>query len=1156
MLDERLVADQGSFYMPAIQALVRLPMEQTRRDRRRGLRTGGFVSGYPGSPLAGYDLALAKVPSMLDEHDIVLQPAGNEEQAATALMGTQMLDRYEQSRFDGVVGFWYGKGPGLDRAGDAIRHGNFAGTSQHGAVVILSGEDHEATSSTMPHQQDYELMAAGIPILYPSDVGDIRRLGLHAVEMSRYTGCWVSLKLLSALCDSGATISISPDDVPIEIPDLEVDGRPFQKRSDFTFFPGTNIDLEAHLYYERHAAVRAYARANHLDREWWSSPEDTIGIITAGKSAADLRQVLLDAGIDIDDMNQAGIRILQLGLVWPADHQRIQEFCRGLDAVFVIEEKRDVIESQVKQALQEAGQGVPVLGKIGSDGRRLFPLQGGFGPDIILDRLAPVLQQRLNGHAGLSREIDRVRRRTGRRVLQLAPRTPNYCSGCPHSSSTVLSDGQIAWGSPGCHAFATTIEQGHRQINTMTQLGGEGLPWIGLAPFTDRKHIVQNVGDGSLYHSSYSNIRWAVEAGVNITFKVLWNGFVANTGAQELVGGRGVPNLVRQLAADGVRRIVLVTKEPNGYKREGLTEVCEMRGPSEVANVSRELAEVSGTTVMIYDESCANERRRRRKRGKLELAQDFVLINEEVCEACGDCGQKSNCMSLQQVPTELGPKTQIHRSSCNQDYSCIQGECPSFVTVVTEDGTGYRRIDPPGVELAELSEPVRPSLDGPFRVYIPGVGGTGVITLNAMLAVAAHSDGLEALTYDQTGAAQKWGAVLSSLTLLPTAGLGASSRVGRGQADLYLALDNISAVSDGNIDRASPERTAVVLNTDVFPTGAIVRNPQSSVSVPGITQTLAARALTVHTVPARTIAEKLFDDWMLTNIVALGAAFQSGLVPISAASIEAAIELNGVAVERNRKAFRYGRLWVADPERVEAMISPPIPSAEEEIATRASDLGRRGAAYTQLLSPTLELDEELRRVVAIRTARLIDYQGVAYASRYVDLLMATVNAEQGVAPGRHDLANAVAHYLYKVMAYKDEYEVARLLTSERFERQIRETFEAPVKIQYNLQPPAFRRFREGKVRTPQAFRYVLRLLAMGKRLRGTPIDPFAQQRSRREEREIRDWYIALVTEAIERLDSATYARAVELAKLPDGIRGYEQVKSESYAAVRANVLAR
>ncbi|MFD0661668.1 hypothetical protein [Thermocatellispora tengchongensis] len=567
-LTDRLTADTGTHYLPGIQALVRFPLEQSRRDRADGLRIATLISGYPGSPLSGYDLALSRIPDLLDEHDVTLLPAGNEESAATAHMGTQMLDDHPHSRWDGVTSIWYGKGPGVDRSGDALKHGNFAGTSEHGAVVILSGDDHEAKSSTMPYQQDYAFTSAGIPILYPSSVAEFRTFGLHAIRLSRYSGCWVAMKLVSALCDGGESVTFEPGGVDVVLPHLEIGGKPFRKRTDFSFFPGKNIEMERHLYQEKHLAVREYARANGLDRIVQRSGRDTVGIVTAGKSFADVRQALEDLGVD---PAAAGIRLLQIGLVYPLDEERIRSFAEGLRRIVVVEEKRGFLEQQVKAAVQSLGRPIEVIGKTDAAGRPVFPVEGGMDADLIAIRLTNLLREEFERAGVLANaqaraaEVESVKARV---YTVAASRTPNFCSGCPHSASTVLAPGQVAWGSPGCNCFNSVIEQPERHIDVMTQYGGEGLPWIGLSRYTDRAHMVQHIGDGSIYHSSYLNIRWAVAAGVNITFKLLYNGVVANTGAQHPVGEHGLADLTRGLESEGVAKIVIVTKEPRRYRRQ------------------------------------------------------------------------------------------------------------------------------------------------------------------------------------------------------------------------------------------------------------------------------------------------------------------------------------------------------------------------------------------------------------------------------------------------------------------------------------------------------------------------------------------------------------------------------------------------------------
>ena len=1160
-LSDRLTADEGTHYVPALQALVRFPLEQVRRDRAAGLRIGTFISGYPGSPLAGYDLALSRIPQLLAEHDVSFVPAGNEELAATAHMGTQMLDDHPHSQWDGVTSIWYGKGPGVDRSGDALKHGNFAGTSKHGAVVVLSGEDHEAKSSTMPFQQEYAFVSAGIPILYPATVAEFRDFGLHAITMSRFSGCWAALKLTSALCDSGQSMTFAKGDVPVAIPEVEIDGVPFAKRTDFSFFPGKNIEMERHLYQERHVAVMAYARANGLDAITTSGENDRVGVLSAGKSFTDVQQALLDLGLSEEDLNEAGVRVLKLGLVYPLDEGIVRRFAEGLDRVIVVEEKRDFIEQQVRAVLQKLGRKIDVFGKRDLTGRVVFPVEGGMDADVVASRLAELLNDVV---PGLS-ERARVRELAGigaRRYAATSSRTPNFCSGCPHSASTVLAAGQVAWGSPGCNCFNEVIEQPERHIDVMTQLGGEGLPWIGLSRYTDREHLVQHIGDGSLYHSSYLNIRWAVATGVNITFKLLYNGVLANTGAQRAVGADTLADLTRGLESEGVKRIVIVTKEPKAYRGARLAPGVEVRTADRMVETAAQLAKVPGCTVMVYDESCANERRRQQKRGKIARPDRYVVVNEAVCENCGDCGAESNCMSLQKVPTEFGEKTRIHSSSCNQDYSCVQGDCPSFTTVIAAPGTGYTLPVPPRVEDGSIPDPPVTTLrkPGPFHVYMPGVGGTGVLTLNGILSVAALLDGHDVISYDQTGAAQKWGPVISSLAIVPKGARHFSSKTGKGTADLYLALDEVGAAAAVNLDRCSPERTHVVANADLFLTGEQVRDVHVQVDTAALRGAVAEFSADQVDVRARWIADELFGDYMLTNLVVLGAAYQAGALPISASSIERAIELNGVAVKANQQAFRYGRLWVHDRDRVTDLIVPPALTAEEEHQQRRQALDRRRAgAYDRLYRQAGHLSAghlstETRRLLAVRLAELVDYSGEPYARQYLDLVVRVAEREQHVIGTEGALTEAVVRYLFKVMAYKDEYEVARLYLQPEFADHVAATFEKPAKLIYNLQPPLARRLgRHQKLHLGPWFTPAFRVLRAARGLRSTPIDPFRNQPTRREEREIIDWYRQVIETVLTELSPANHPTAVMLAELPDSIRGYEDIKHHN--AVGAYALA-
>jgi indolepyruvate ferredoxin oxidoreductase len=1154
-LQDRLTADSGTFFMPGLQALVRLILEQRARDQADGRRTRALVTGYPGSPLAGLDLQLQRASGLLAAFGVVHQPAAAEERAVGALMGSQMLDDFPHSECEGVVGYWYGKGPGIDRSGDALRHGNFAGTSAAGGVVILSGEDHEASSSTMPFQEEYAFASAGIPVLYPASVAEFYELGLHAVAMSRFSGCWVALKLVAQLCDGGQSVTLGAGNGMPAVPVLELAGTRFRKQTDFTFFPGRNIDTERQLFRERHAAAIAYARQQQLDRVVAAGEADRVGIITAGKSYADVRQALADIGLDGEDLGRSPARILKVGLCYPMDISAVADFAAGLERVIVVEEKRDFLEMQVKAALHDVGLNLPVSGKLDPSGDVLLPVEGGLDADLLVERLGPLLADyvsapMLSVRAG---ELATVR---ARQYSSQSGRTPNYCSGCPHNVSTRLPDDRIAWGSPGCHSFATVMEQPDRHITAMTQLGGEALPWIGLAPFTDQRHMVQNVGDGSLWHSAYDNIRAAVAADVNITIKILYNGVVANTGAQASPGARSLPQLTRLLEQEGVRAIALVTKQPRHYRRAGISRMVTLHRPQDIVSVQTRLERLPGVTVLIYDESCANERRRLRKRGAAPPPSEFVFINDRVCENCGDCGAKSNCMSLQKRPTVFGDKTVIHSSSCNQDFSCLDGDCPAFVTVRVAPGTGYRQPDPPGLiadDLAEPRHPERPAV-WPYRIHAPGVGGTGVLTLNAILATAATLDGLEVLSYDQTGAAQKWGPVLSSLVLAAPGVPLWSNKIGRGAADLCLGLDLVAAASPANLDRYQPDRTVAVLNSDVLPTGEMIRNVRS-----GYDSTAAIARMNEYTrsdqifiVPARTIAEVLFGDYLLTNMVVLGAAFQAGTVPVSSASIERAIVLNGVAVERNRQAFRYGRLWVADRARLLPFLEAVKPHPEElQAETVAALRPNRRRAYEHIFEKVSGLDPACRDLLGPRLADLVDYQDPAYAEDYADFILGVASREEQVCRGKLDVTQAVIKGLHKLMAYKDEYEVARLYLRQSWNRDLRQTFDSPARVSYRLHPPVLRSLGfTRKLKFGPWFSLAFRALRWMRPLRGTRLDPFGRTAVRSEERALMAWYREAVTQAMAHLTPANQGTAVKLASLPEDIRGYENLKLTSSVVAR------
>ncbi|WP_157787607.1 indolepyruvate ferredoxin oxidoreductase family protein [Pusillimonas noertemannii] len=1157
-LDARYDACTPRAFLNGNHALIRMMIEQMRADRNEGLRTKAFVTGYPGSPLGSIDIALKQAKHALEAEGITHRPAQNEEFAVSMLMGTQMLDEHPHPDVDGVVGYWYGKGPGLDRSGDALKHGNFAGTSHQGAVVILSGEDHEAKSSTVPYQQEFSFEHHGIPVLYPSSIQEFLDYGLHAAALSRYSGCWVALKLVGTLCDGGEVVHLHPNGLTPQLPPFQPGGKPFVQMANHRFFPVRNIETERKLYDERHAAVLAYAQANELNRIVRAGPGDRIGLISAGKSWADTLQALEDLGYDDAMLQAQGIRLAKVGLLCPGEPEFFRRFAAGLETVIVIEEKRDFLERQVAAAI--IGTSVrEILGKRDEQGHRLFPIEGGMTSDIVAERLAPLLsRQHALPERGRAR-IQYLHDKTIRRPESLPGRAPNYCSGCPHNVSTLLAPGQVAWGAPGCHLFAALMDKPQKRVEATTQLGGEGLPWLGLAPYTSRAHIVQNVGDGALFHSSYANIRYAIISGANMTFKLLINGVLANTGGQEAVGASAIADLAGRLLADGAKRVVLITKEPRQYARLKLPEGLVRRSPEALEATMKEMADVNGVTIVIYDGACANERRRRQKRKLLPAPTIFTMVNEEVCENCGDCGAKANCMSLQKVPTAFGPKTQIHQSTCNQDQACISGECPSFVSVEVSANHSLRKPKLPNIDLSAIPDAAPANLDSPYHVYIPGLGGSGVLTASAIIAQAAALQGLQVKTYDQTGAAQKWGAVLSSLILAPASHTLHTNKVGAGKADLYLALDLLAAVDPQNLKCCDTQRTRAVINTGVFPNGEVVRDSRKTLPVEELRDTVAAAANRKNNLmlDARRIAEALFGDFMMTNMVAIGAACQAGWLPVRPEYIEAAIELNGVQVQANTMALRAGRLWVHDRTQLEALGTPrALPLSDRSQRLQALRNSGKLGVLAPIEARLADLPAELRSRLMLRSTDLADYQNTAYAARYLNRVVSVFDAETAVFGQTHgyEATGAAIDGLHKMMAYKDEYEVARLLTRSTFEQRVAEQFAGPVRIHYHLQPPLARKFGlKGKMRVGPWLRPVLKTLSRFKFLRGTALDPFGRVAARREERALLAWYEKLMDDALPLLKAGNARKVAELLRLPETIRGYEAVKSAnaSEAQVRA-----
>ncbi|MBM3792779.1 MAG: indolepyruvate ferredoxin oxidoreductase family protein [Acidobacteria bacterium] len=1112
-LDDKYTLESGRVHMTGIQALVRLPMDQMRLDRSRQLRTGCYISGYEGSPLGGYDFALQRAQPHLAPLNVHFQPGLNEDLAATAIYGSQIINVLGgrgPAKVDGVVGIWYGKGPGVDRSGDILRHGNLTGSPGNCAALLLAGDDHPCKSSSIPHQSDFSLYNVNIPTLYPGNTQEILDYGLYAIALSRYSGAWCALKLLTQTCDGGGIVEVGLDRYQFHTPDAG-----YQKRSDPRLVPGIALMLEHETNVRRIPAALDFLRANPGLNTLHGALNNNarIGIATAGKSYYDLRQTLADCGLADADLDSLGIRIAKFGMTYPLDPRFVEEFARGLDRIFVIEEKRSFLELQLRETLYASAHRPRIVGKFDEQGEALLQSTAELEPDLILKALGRVLPaDTIPGLAARLNRLSEIHRRP-REITIL--RTPSFCSGCPHSRSTLMAPDQVVGGCIGCAGMGFLMEDAGRGYSFAAHMGSEGAPWFGMAPFVQRDHIYQNIGDGTYFHSGSLAVQAAVAAGVNITYKLLYNGHVAMTGGQDAVGAIPVPALTRKLEAEGVKKIAIVAEDVSRYSDPGaLARNVTVHERSEMAAVQRELEKIPGVTVLIFEQECAAEKRRLRSRGKYVEPVKRLVIHPEVCEGCGDCVKQSNCPSLHPLDTPLGGKMSIHQPSCNKDYACALGDCPSFVTVKVKPGTGLRKPAPAGVERALASgglqsapDPSLPPLEGAaaYRILSPGIGGTGVVTVNAILAAAAAMDGLHVLTLDQTGLAQKGGAVVSHLTLSRSP-LAVSARINASNADLLLGYDLLGLMAVDNLKCAHPSRTAAAVNTNVTPTAESVRK-----RLPFGDAGEQIAKLERHTNTARNVyvdaaglSERYFGTHMMANMILLGAAWQAGLVPLTRESIEAAIRLNGAQVERNLQAFALGR----KPPPVELVVAAPLAPIDY-------------------------------------TARLTEYQNAAYAREHADFV-ARVRA------ARPALADAVALHLYRLMAVKDEYEVARLLTGAAFERGLHEQWEAVESIGYNLHPPLLRAWGlNNKLALGPWFRTPLRILASLRGLRGGIFDIFGYAAHRRRERALVPWYRALVEKALTLSDESA-ARC--LVELPETIRGYESIKDAAMAQAQRAAL--
>jgi indolepyruvate ferredoxin oxidoreductase len=1133
-LDDKYDLSKRHVFVTGYQALIRLCMMQKERDRLAGLNTGGYVSGYRGSPLGGLDQQFMRAKPFLDKHDVVFQAGLNEDLAATALWGTQQAELFGEGKFDGVFGIWYGKGPGVDRTGDVFRHANLAGTSKNGGVLALMGDDHTAESSTTAHQTEFNFVDLNIPILNPAGVQEIVDYGLYGWAMSRYCGTWAALKCVHETVESTAIIDGSLDRVKIELP---------------TDFPmpegGLNIRLrdtilgqEARLHDYKRDALLAFVRANKLNK-WITSGgrNPKIGIATTGKSYLDVRQALDELGIDEVRCNELGIRLFKIACPYPLSRAELAEFAMGLDLIIVVEEKRSLIEVQVREELYGTPNQPVCIGKKDENNNWLFPIKGALDPNEIAicigDRLLTY-----GGAEGLSNRVGYLKE--AQRALNQAPviatRDPYFCAGCPHNSSTVVPEGMRAYAGIGCHYMAQFMD---RNTLGFTQMGGEGANWIGEAPFSKRKHIFQNLGDGTYNHSGYLAIRAAIASGANMTYKILFNDAVAMTGGQKNDGGLDAPMIARQVAAEGAKKIVVVSDEPGKYPNstdwpKGLT----IHHRDDLQQVQAGLAEIEGVTVLIYDQTCAAEKRRRRKRKAFPDPDKRVLINELVCEGCGDCGVQSNCVAVQPLETEWGRKREIDQSSCNKDYSCLKGFCPALVTV---HGAQPKRGSPATLpqDLPALPEPALPRIEQTYGIIVTGIGGTGVVTVGAIIGMAANLDGKACGVVDMAGLAQKGGAVLSYIRVAEKAEDIHAIRVPARGADLVLGGDVVVAASKKVLGAMKPGATKVVINTHEMLPGAFTRDANYSLPTERIKRALveAAGRDQVRFVDATRLANSLFGSTIAQNMFLLGYAYQLGGLPVTAEAILKALELNGEAVAVNQTAFTWGRRGAIDPAFVESLAAP-----------------REAGTDARRISQTL--DETIER----RVKFLAEYQNAAYADRYRGLVGRVRIAEGGRIPGAEQLSEAVARYLFKLMAYKDEYEVARLYTDGSFAKQIAASFDGDLKLEFHLAPPLLARHDPvtGRPRKMNFGPWMMKAfdgLARFKFLRGTPFDPFGYSTERKTERRLIEDYRAVVEELVKGLTPENHALAVEIASIPEKIRGFGPVKERHLTAAKAEEAA-
>jgi len=1117
-LDDRYTRTQGRVFMTGTQALARIMLDQARRDRAAGLDTAGFVSGYRGSPLGGVDQEMWRLKDRLDANRIRFLPAVNEDLAATAVLGAQQAHLDPHAEVEGVFSMWYGKGPGVDRSGDALKHGNAYGSAPKGGVLVVAGDDHGCVSSSMPHQSDVAFMSWFMPTLNPASVAEYQSFGEYGFALSRYSGTWVGFKAISETVESGASVDLRPDR-EFALPD----GTPPAGGLHIRLGDLPSPEIETRLHDKLHA-VDAFVEANPIDRRLYDLPAATFGIVTTGKGHLDLMEALRLLGLDEAACRRLGIDIYKVGMVWPLARRAALGFMKGLQEVLVIEEKRGIIESQFKEAFYDWPGSKParMVGKHDENLDPLVPWTGELSPL----RLVPIVAARLNAFFPQERLLDKARALTDTPPVLLtvagATRTPYFCSGCPHNTSTKLPEGSRANSGIGCHVMASWMD---RETAGFAQMGGEGVPWVAASMFNGGKHIFQNLGEGTWYHSGSLAIRQAVAARTNITYKVLYNDAVAMTGGQPVDGPISVNGIAQAARAEGITRIAIVSDQPDKFDRAAFPSDVSFDHRRDLDTVQRALRDIPGVTMLIYEQTCATEKRRKRKRGQMDDPPTFVMINDLVCEGCGDCSLESNCLSVEPKKTEFGTKRKINLSTCNKDYSCLNGFCPSFVTI---EGGARRRKTGAGMDtgalVAALPQPQLPSLDAPYDLLVTGVGGTGVVTIGALISMAAHLEGKGSSVLDFTGFAQKFGTVLGYVRLAATPEQVHQVRIDAGTADAVIGCDMVVSSAAKASAHYGPD-TRIVLNRAEMPTGDLVLNRDADLAIDEREQVIAGvvgRA-NVDAFDANAMAERLLGDAVFANMMMLGFAWQHGLVPVSLEALYEAVDLNGVVPDTNKAAFAYGRVMAVDPRKL------------EDNANRQS------------------VDDTAAALIRRRMAFLTEYQNARYAERYKATL-------DGFAAGDpcEDLLAVAARSLFKLMAYKDEYEVARLHGHSAFQDQIAREFEGGYRVKYHLAPPLWpsghdTRGRPNKRVFGPWMEHCFRVLARLKGLRGSRADIFGHSTERKMEVALIGWF----EDVLDQVAGSDMPQADKMRVLsaPMDIRGYGPVKKQAIQKVQAQVAA-